>query len=186
MIGIKPHFSQLSKPLISKVIYRPFSGTLIRSNDKTNDKTNELTNQLFEAVNSQKQASKSSQFNDSLIGVLNELDVKPNASIDYHDDLGLSASTKMHPRDIAKNIRMSGPLAGRTIDARRGGLGFSLSNLRQLLMSNKVMYLQKVQRRHIPKAKYRKQLKREWWRRRFMEGFKGLMAQVNDAKRRGY
>lgn len=95
-------------------------------------------------------------------------------------------ATAKHPRDVAKSIRVQGPPAGRTVDVQYGNLGFALGGLRNVLRANRINYFKKVQARHIPPAKYKKQRKREWWRRRFSEGFKDLMAQVKDAKRRGY
>lgn len=141
--------------------------------------------QLFEAVKVNKK-SETTKIDDSLFDVLNNLDSKPVFKENFNDDLGLGKITQVHPRDIAKNIRVNGPLAGRTIDIHPGGVSYGLSSLNAVIRSNKVRYLKKIQSRYIPPAKYRKQLKREWWRRRFLSGFKELMAKVNDARRRGY
>ncbi|RLV82567.1 hypothetical protein JA9_003772 [Meyerozyma sp. JA9] len=91
-----------------------------------------------------------------------------------------------HPRDVAKSIRVQGPIAGRSVDVQYGNFARSLSSMFAVVRSNKIRYLKKIQARHIPPAKLRKQKKREWWRRKFSSGFKELMAQVRDAKRRGY
>lgn len=104
-----------------------------------------------------------------------------NKSNDYILDNSLK-----HPRDVAKSIRLSGPIAGRTVDVQYGNFNRALGGVYTTLKSNKIRYLQKVQSRFIPPAKYRKQKKREWWRRKFSQGFKELMSQVRDAKRRGY
>lgn len=169
---------------------RSLSVTGIRMNDQKNDS---VRDQLYEAVKSNgNNISTSSTTNkpsldDSLFDVLNNLDSNTQSSDKaFQDDLGLSSATQIHPRDIAKNIRMSGPLAGRTVDVNSGAVSYGVNSINTILRTNKIRYLQRVQSRYIPPAKYRKQLKREWWRRRFLQGFKGLMAQVNDAKRRGY
>lgn len=101
------------------------------------------------------------------------------------NDYMLQNSLK-HPRDVAKSIKLTGPMAGRTVDVHHGNLGRALANLNSLIRANKIRYLKKVQARHIPAGKYKKQKKREWWRRKFSQGFKELMAEVRDAKRRGY
>lgn len=91
-----------------------------------------------------------------------------------------------HPRDVAKQIRTQGPIAGRGVDVQYGNFGRSLGALASVLRSNNIRKLKKIQARYIRPAKLRKQAKSEWWRRRFSAGFKDLMAQVRDAKRRGY
>ena len=82
--------------------------------------------------------------------------------------------------------RLQGPIAGRSVDVQYGNFNRALGGIFTVVKSNKIRYLQKVQSRFIPPAKYRKQKKREWWRRKFAQGFKELMSQVRDAKRRGY
>ena len=92
-----------------------------------------------------------------------------------------------HPRDVAKNVRMFGPLAGRTLDVRMGqNVGNIVGGLATLVRTNKVRFLKTEQARFIGKAKLQKQKHRQWWRRNFSAGFKELMSQVRDAKRRGY
>lgn len=98
----------------------------------------------------------------------------------------LFENTLKHPRDVARGMRVLGPLAGRTVEVPFNNIGAALGGLNNTIRLNKIRYLQKVQKRFIPPAKYAKQKKREWWRRQFSHGFKELMAQVRDAKRRGY
>lgn len=95
-------------------------------------------------------------------------------------------STVKHPRDVAKGIRMNGPIAGRNVEVTYNNLGYAISGLRRVLSSNRIKYFKITQARYIRPAKYRKQRKREWWRKRFALGFRDLMSQVQDAKRRGY
>lgn len=103
-----------------------------------------------------------------------------------NEDPSLFARTLQHPRDVAKSIRISGPEAGTAVDVRNGSIALTYGMLLLTLRKTNVRYLQNVQKRYIRPAKYRKQLKSEWWRRNFSKGFKDLMAQVRDAKRRGY
>lgn len=82
---------------------------------------------------------------------------------------------------------MFGPLAGRTLDVRMGqNVGNIVGGLATLVRTNKVRFLKTEQARFIGKAKLQKQKHRQWWRRNFSAGFKELMSQVRDAKRRGY
>ncbi|KAK6202457.1 uncharacterized protein RJT21DRAFT_118492 [Scheffersomyces amazonensis] len=90
------------------------------------------------------------------------------------------------PRDTAKKVKILGPSAGRAVDVQHNGLGRAFGQLRRLTFDNRIKHFQRVQERHIRPAKYRKQKKREWWRNKFSDGFKDLMAQVTDARRRGY
>ncbi|KAG7193279.1 uncharacterized protein KQ657_001042 [Scheffersomyces spartinae] len=103
-----------------------------------------------------------------------------------NEDPSLFSRTLQHPRDVAKSIRISGPEAGTAVDVRNGSIALTYGMLQLTLRKTNVRYLQNVQKRYIRPAKYRKQLKSEWWRRNFSKGFKDLMAQVRDAKRRGY
>ncbi|CCG20416.1 hypothetical protein CORT_0A00230 [Candida orthopsilosis Co 90-125] len=99
---------------------------------------------------------------------------------------GFDTNRQPTPREIAKGIREFGTNAGRTVDVNYNNLARAFTQIKRVGNENKLRYLQKIQSRYIRPAKYRKQLKREWWRRKFSSGFKDLLAQVNDARRRGY
>ena len=116
--------------------------------------------------------------NDWLAGTQGHMRAK---SDDY-----LLQQTLRHPREVAKSMRVFGPLAGRTVDVRHGNLGQTIGLVKSILRSNKVILLKRSQARHTRTAKYQKQKHRDWWRRNFSLGFRDLMAQVRDAKRRGY
>ncbi|KAI5966717.1 uncharacterized protein KGF55_000126 [Candida pseudojiufengensis] len=99
---------------------------------------------------------------------------------------GFDTNRQQTPREVAKGIKEFGTNAGRSIDVNYNNLSRTFIQIKRLNNENKIKYLQKIQSRYIRPAKYRKQLKREWWRRKFSSGFKDLLAQVNDARRRGY
>lgn len=103
-----------------------------------------------------------------------------------HDKFGFEQNRQPTPREVAKNIREFGTNAGRTVDVNYNNISRSFNQMRRVVNENKIRYLQRIQSRYIRPAKYRKQLKREWWRRKFAAGFKDLLHQVNDARRRGY
>lgn len=121
---------------------------------------------------------------DSLLS--STFDPQSNSKFNEKSQDYLLQNSLKHPRDVAKSIRVTGPFAGRTVDVHYGNLGRALAALNSIIRNNRVRYLQKVQTRFIRPAKYKKQKKREWWRRKFSLGFKELMAEVRDAKRRGY
>ncbi|KAI5967611.1 hypothetical protein KGF57_000305 [Candida theae] len=112
----------------------------------------------------------------------------PNLSFSesINERFGFEANRQPTPREVAKGIREFGTNAGRTVDVNYNNLARAFTQVKRLGNENKIRYLQKIQSRYIRPAKYRKQLKREWWRRKFSAGFKDLLAQVNDARRRGY
>lgn len=154
-----------------------------KQNDELSSSLNNddmLQSQLLDNQPSQPKSS----LDESLFGILNDLDKKSLSESTLYKDLGLS--TKINPRDVAKKIRVTGVLAGRTVDMIPGVVSYGIHSIRVLSKANKIRYLQSIQRRYIRPAKYRKQKKREWWRRRFQEGFKDLLAKVIDARRRGY
>ncbi|ODV65333.1 hypothetical protein HYPBUDRAFT_154114 [Hyphopichia burtonii NRRL Y-1933] len=91
-----------------------------------------------------------------------------------------------HPREVAKDIRLRGPLAGRAVNVVGNNVLRASSQLKSLIRDNKIRQLHRSQLRFTTPAKFRKQKKREWWRTRFAEGFKDIMTQVQDARRRGY
>ncbi|KAG5416903.1 hypothetical protein I9W82_005633 [Candida metapsilosis] len=112
----------------------------------------------------------------------------PNLSFSesINERFGFEANRQPTPREVAKGIREFGTNAGRTVDVNYNNLARAFTQIKRVGNENKLRYLQKIQSRYIRPAKYRKQLKREWWRRKFSSGFKDLLAQVNDARRRGY
>ncbi|KAF6053142.1 Ribosomal protein S21 family protein [Candida parapsilosis] len=103
-----------------------------------------------------------------------------------NERFGFEANRQPTPREVAKGIREFGTNAGRTVDVNYNNLARAFTQIKRIGNENKIRYLQRVQSRYIRPAKYRKQLKREWWRRKFSAGFKNLLAQVNNARRRGY
>lgn len=164
----------LSKGLHRELIPRLYNSTLVRHNstfdqlirskpkvdNSANVKDiNDLLNSSFESDSSTKHFKSKSDWG---------LDVIP------------------HPRDVARNIKIQGPSAGRVADVNNGQLTRAIAQINRTVKANKIRYLQKIQARHIPRGKLKKQKKREWWRKKFSEGYKDLMAQVANARRRGY
>ena len=96
------------------------------------------------------------------------------------------AAHTMSPKDTANLINVQLPMAGRCTEVRKNNLGEAIQKLNRIGGENKIRYLKKQQARFTRPAKLAKQKRREWWRRRFSDGFKELMDQVRDAKRRGY
>lgn len=79
------------------------------------------------------------------------------------------------------------PKTGRTVNIGAGidiGRGFRL--LEQSCARNKVRSDFTKQRFHERGGLKRKRLRRERWRRRFMDGFKSTIARVKEMKRQGW
>ena len=94
-----------------------------------------------------------------------------------------SAFTAQAPR-VA--LRLT-PKTGRTVSIGAGvdvGRGFRL--LEQSVARNKVRRDFTMQRYHERGGLKRKRLRKERWRKRFMEGFKATLARVKEMKRQGW
>lgn len=154
-----------------------------RSGVRFNSSFDQLNNAIKQTSNRSSNSENVKDINDLLNS---SLETTNNGQFKSRsNEYGLGDVTP-HPRDVAKNIKIQGPMAGRVIDVHYGQVTKAVFGMNRIISQNKIRYLQKIQSRHIPKAKLKKQQRREWWRRKFSEGFKDLMAQVNDARRRGY
>lgn len=127
--------------------------------------------------------------------IIRDIDSLLNASVqssrkdldtnDFRNKFSMS-SPIANPRDVAKSISPVSPLSGRSVDVHFNNINKAIKDVNNLVRSNRLPYFVKVQKRFIRPAKYAKQIKREWWRKKFSVGFKDLMSQVRDARRRGY
>lgn len=177
-------------PLVSIAANRSFALQGVFNSVRHNSTFDQLANAFKQEGNQELKANENtSSGNKAAISDIDNL--LSNTFEPQHDDKGrttdyLIHSSLKHPRDVAKSIRLQESRAGRTVEVSYGNISRALGQLNSILRSNKIRYLQKVQLRYIPPAKYQKQKKREWWRRKFSQGFKELMSEVRDAKRRGY
>lgn len=120
---------------------------------------------------------------DELLSKTPQLDNEP-ATQRYLDFL-LGDEVK-DPRDVAKSINISGPASGRSVDVKFLNVGFAVGSVALIIRTNNIKQQWHFQKRYIRPAKYRKEKKRQWWRQHFARGFSDLMADITDAKRRGY
>lgn len=102
-----------------------------------------------------------------------------------YDDFSFGASA-VDPREVAKAVNVTGPLAGRTVDVKFNNIGLALGSMYSVLRTNGIKSKWHEQKRHIRPAKLQKEKHRAWWRKQFKKGFSDLMSQISDAKRRGY
>lgn len=102
-----------------------------------------------------------------------------------YDDYSFGSLAK-DPREVAKAINITGPASGRSVDVKFNNVGFAIGNVYSILRTNNVRLQWNLQKRYMRPAKYQKDKHRKWWRKQFAKGFSDLMAQVTDAKRRGY
>ncbi|SGZ52777.1 CIC11C00000002334 [Sungouiella intermedia] len=111
--------------------------------------------------------------------------VDGNQSRRKYDDYSFGSLAK-DPREVAKAINITGPASGRSVDVKFNNVGFAIGNVYSILRTNNVRTQWNLQKRYMRPAKYQKDKHRKWWRKQFAKGFSDLMAQVTDAKRRGY
>lgn len=169
-------------PLTNAVKFSPLG--FIRHNSSLDKLRDALATSETKGQQPAKEDDRFANINDLLSSTLAEAS-SPSSSTSFQRDFGLSRGER-HPRDIAKRIREFGTNAGRTVYVTHGGVDAGFGSLTRVANENRIKYLQRVQARFIRPAKYRKQLRREWWRRHFKENFKKMMHQVNEATRRGY
>ncbi|GEQ71097.1 hypothetical protein JCM33374_g4778 [Metschnikowia sp. JCM 33374] len=108
-----------------------------------------------------------------------------HGSRNKYDEYAFGNSVK-DPREAAKAINVYGPSSGRTVDVKFQNVGMALRGVQSVLKQNDVRSQWHNQKRYIRPAKFRKMKKSLWWRKHFASGFSDLMAQITDAKRRGY
>lgn len=111
--------------------------------------------------------------------------VDGNQARKRYDDFSFGSLAK-DPREVAKSFNITGPASGRSVDVKFNNVGFAIGSVYSILRTNNVRLQWNLQKRFIRPAKYRKEKHRKWWRKQFAKGFSDLMAQVTDAKRRGY
>lgn len=117
--------------------------------------------------------------------IANSPDLQSSGQRKNYDDYSFGATAK-DPREVAKAINITGPSSGRCVDVKFNNVAFAIGNVYSILKTNNVRGQWQVQKRYMRPAKYRKEKHRRWWRKQFAKGFSDLMAQVTDAKRRGY
>lgn len=163
-----------SKPLLSRHLATPrfFSLSTARSSefDELKQATKKNATTVFDI--------------DELIANSPDL-VDGNQNRRKYDDYSFGSQAK-DPREVAKSFNITGPASGRSVDVKFNNVGFAIGNVYSILRTNNVRHQWNVQKRYIRPAKYQKEKHRKWWRRQFAKGFSDLMAQVTDAKRRGY
>ncbi|CCH61684.1 hypothetical protein TBLA_0F01410 [Henningerozyma blattae CBS 6284] len=97
-------------------------------------------------------------------------------------------------RSDALGAKLSGPMAGRTLDLPQNtsinstgsSVGPALARLGSLLRSNNIIRDFRDQQTHIKPGKKRELRRQRTHRARFMVAFQKMLTLVNDAKRRGY
>lgn len=111
--------------------------------------------------------------------------VEGNQTKRKYDDFSFGVQAK-DPREVAKSINITGPASGRCVDVKFNNVGYAIGSVYSILRTNNVRAQWNLQKRYMRPAKYQKDKHRRWWRKQFAKGFSDLMAQVTDAKRRGY
>lgn len=113
-----------------------------------------------------------------------EIDKLIANSPDLRDDpFGLGMK---NPRDVAKSLPLVGPNSGRTVEVNWNNVRMAMKRNNDLVNSNNIKTRWFEDKVYIPPGKKKAERKRKWWRLKFKVEFSKLMAQIQDAKRRGY
>lgn len=93
---------------------------------------------------------------------------------------------KINPKDVAAQLRITGPRAGKIVKVINHDIDGAFRALRSVVNSNNIKGDQIDQRFYLKPGKARELKTIRKNKREFMKGFKRLMEVVKDASRRGY
>lgn len=110
---------------------------------------------------------------------------KSEQSFGNYDNYAFGNTTK-HPRNVAKELNITGAQAGRTAEVRFGNVTQALRQLSRTLRQEELISRKNQQKRHLRPALLHAEKHRKWWRKNFGARFTQLLHEVLDAKRRGY
>lgn len=139
--------------------------------NQKNSKNNELGNDTFF---------------DEMNGIINQSLGNSENNDDKKSVNDLFGDTCLHPREVAKNLRIYGPISGRVVDVHNHNLNQSLNALNRVVTENRIKHYQKIESRYIKPGKYKVKKKIENRKNFFMKGFKSLIEDLHECKRRGF
>jgi small subunit ribosomal protein MRP21 len=93
---------------------------------------------------------------------------------------------KMNPKDVAKHIPITGPIAGRMVAVNPGNIDGAFRNLKFLVNSNNVKTDKNAQRFYKKPGKVLEEKAIRRKKKLFDAGVRRLIDIVKEAKRRGY
>ncbi|QWW22193.1 hypothetical protein CA7LBN_000939 [Candidozyma auris] len=118
--------------------------------------------------------------------IANSPDLQQGQMFGSNYDKYAFGNTVKHPRDVAKELNVTGVAAGRTVDVKYGNVSAALSQLTKLVRVEKIPQMKQQQKRHLRPALLHDLKHRQWWRSNFSLRFSNLLTEILDAKRRGY
>lgn len=90
------------------------------------------------------------------------------------------------PKDDALSSRLTGVVAGRTVDVFNNDTANACRQLNSMMFANNIAQDKRAQRFYLKPGKVAEMKKSQKHRKDFMKGFKRLIEIVKDAKRKGY
>lgn len=90
------------------------------------------------------------------------------------------------PKDDALSSRLTGVVAGRTVNVFNNDTANAFRQLNSIMFANNIAQDKRSQRFHMKPGKVAEMKRSQKHRRDFMKGFKRLIEIVKDAKRKGY
>ncbi|AQZ14827.1 MRP21 (YBL090W) [Zygosaccharomyces parabailii] len=112
------------------------------------------------------------------------LDLKPKNTQDR--SRSRVAAFDLQPKDDALSSRLTGVVAGRTVDVYNNDTAAACRQLNSLMFANKIPQDKRAQRFYMKPGKVAENKRSQRHRKDFMKGFKRLIEVVKDAKRKGY
>lgn len=135
---------------------------------------------LLNPLSSKNPTSKSDQLSQSL-----NHDYKQKSKPSSNAPRGF-AEFAHNPRDDALGSRLTGVVAGRTVNVFNSDTSNAFRQLNGIMFANKIPQDSRNQRFYMKPGKVAELKKSQRHRRDFMKGFKRLIEIVKDAKRKGY
>lgn len=90
------------------------------------------------------------------------------------------------PKDDALSSRLTGVVAGRTVNVFNNDTSNAFRQLNAIMFANNIAQDKRAQRFYMKPGKVAEMKRSQKHRRDFMKGFKRLIEIVKDAKRKGY
>jgi len=146
---------------------------------------------LLDALRSSNKLNPQKKLNTNPLDILssksNDTTAKNTRSTKNDFKLFLSENElKAKPKDVANQLRITGPRAGKIIKVVNNDINGAFNALNGVVRSNNIRQDKRAQQFYIKPGKQRELKAIQRNKREFMKGFKRLMNIVKDASRKGY
>lgn len=158
----------------------PFNARFFSVGRRANQEFPSFDHSLLNPLSNKKPTSKSDQLSQSLTH-----DHRQKSKTRSNGPRGFTEFAH-NPRDDALSSRLTGVVAGRTVNVFNNDTSNAFRQLNGIMFANKIPQDSRNQRFYMKPGKVAEMKKSQRHRRDFMKGFKRLIEIVKDAKRKGY